>query len=130
MIILFIVLIAVLCFLLGFFILTQSSKEGGVGTMGGFGSTFSNQFGIKQATNILEKGTYILIGLIALLSIISSSVLDNNATKSTEVDDIISSPLPNNPTVPAAAGTPVPVQPQSLPITPPPSTNQPRQQTK
>lgn len=69
MLILFGVLIIIASIILGLIVLVQNPKGGGVaGSLGGF----SNQLiGVKQTTDVLEKGTWIFAGLVALLCIIS-----------------------------------------------------------
>jgi preprotein translocase subunit SecG len=70
MTILFVILIIVAAFVLGLIVLIQNPKGGGLaGSIGGF----SNQLmGVKQTTDVLEKGTWIFAGVIGILCIISS----------------------------------------------------------
>ena len=70
MIIVFLILIVVAAALLGFIILVQNPKGGGLsGSIAGF----SNQFmGVKQTTDVLERGTWIFAGLIAVLCLFST----------------------------------------------------------
>jgi preprotein translocase subunit SecG len=51
------------------FILIQNPKGGGL--QGSFGSMSSQVMGVKQTTDVMEKGTWVLISTIAGLSIIS-----------------------------------------------------------
>ncbi len=69
MAILFLILIIVTSLIIGFFILVQNPKGGGLsGAIAGF----NNQFmGVKQTTDVLEKGTWIVAVLIAVLCIVS-----------------------------------------------------------
>lgn len=69
MILVFFIVIAIACFLLGFVILVQNPKGGGLaGTIGGF----NNQFmGVKQTTDVLEKGTWLFASIIGVLCIVS-----------------------------------------------------------
>ncbi len=62
-------LILVACVVLALFILVQNPKGGGL--QGSFGSMSSQVMGVKQTTDVMEKGTWILISTIAGLSIIS-----------------------------------------------------------
>ena len=66
----FVILILLICIFLGLIILVQNPKGGGLaGNVGGF----SNQFmGVKQTTDVLEKGTWILAVAVALLCIFST----------------------------------------------------------
>ena len=70
MTILFIILIIIACVVLSLIILVQNPKGGGLaGNIAGF----SNQFmGVKQTTDVLEKGTWIFAGVIAVLCIAST----------------------------------------------------------
>ncbi len=63
-------IVAIFCFLLGFVVLVQNPKGGGLaGTIGGF----NNQFmGVKQTTDTLEKGTWLFAIIIGILCIIST----------------------------------------------------------
>lgn len=80
MTIIFLILIVVVSVLLAFFVLIQNPKGGGLsGNVGGI----SNQLmGVKQTTDVLEKGTWIFAAIIAVLCITSSLFLvgstDNN----------------------------------------------------
>ena len=69
MILVFFIIVAIACFLLGFVILVQNPKGGGLaGTIGGF----NNQFmGVKQTTDVLEKGTWLFASIIGILCIVS-----------------------------------------------------------
>ena len=70
MIILFLILVLLASIILGFIILVQNPKGGGLaGNVGGL----SNQFmGVKQTTDVLEKGTWIFATVVALLCIFSA----------------------------------------------------------
>jgi preprotein translocase subunit SecG len=67
---LFIILIILACVVLTLIVLVQNPKGGGLaGNIAGF----SNQFmGVKQTTDVLEKGTWIFAGVIAVLCIVST----------------------------------------------------------
>src|SRR5438874_9277313 len=70
MLIFFLILILITSLILSFIILVQNPKGGGLaGNIAGF----SNQFmGVKQTTDVLEKGTWIFAGVIAVLCIAST----------------------------------------------------------
>jgi preprotein translocase subunit SecG len=70
MTILFIILIILACVVLTLIVLVQNPKGGGLsGNIAGF----SNQFmGVKQTTDVLEKGTWIFAGVIAILCLVST----------------------------------------------------------
>jgi|SRR4051812_34423587 preprotein translocase subunit SecG len=70
MTVLFIILIVLASIILSLIVLVQNPKGGGLsGTFGGF----SNQFmGVKQTTDVLEKGTWIFAAIIGILCIVST----------------------------------------------------------
>ncbi|RYY96226.1 MAG: preprotein translocase subunit SecG, partial [Chitinophagaceae bacterium] len=67
---LFLILIIISAVILGFIVLVQNPKGGGLaGNVAGF----SNQFmGVKQTTDVLEKGTWIFAAVIAILCLTST----------------------------------------------------------
>ncbi|NSL87793.1 preprotein translocase subunit SecG [Chitinophaga solisilvae] len=65
MLIIFGVLIILACVLLGFFVLIQNPKGGGLS--GSFGGIGNQVIGVRQTTDVLEKGTWILAVVIAVL---------------------------------------------------------------
>lgn len=70
MMILFLILIIVASIAIGFFILVQNPKGGGLaGNIAGFNSQF---MGVKQTNDVLEKGTWVLAIVIALLCLFSA----------------------------------------------------------
>lgn len=64
---LFTVLIVIACIVLSFFVLVQSPKGGGLA--GNFGSISTQVMGVKQSTDVMEKGTWASIAVIAVLCI-------------------------------------------------------------
>lgn len=69
MIALITIIILLSCFVLGFFILIQNPKGGGLS--GTFGSLGSQVMGVKQSTDVMEKGTWTMISIIGGLCVIS-----------------------------------------------------------
>ena len=63
------IVIMLACVVLAFFILVQAPKGGGL--TGTFGSTTSQIMGVKQSGDVMEKGTWTTMGIIAGLAIIS-----------------------------------------------------------
>ncbi|MFY7879315.1 MAG: preprotein translocase subunit SecG [Lacibacter sp.] len=82
MTILFIILILLSSLLLGFVVLVQNPKGGGLsGNIAGF----SNQFmGVKQTTDVLEKGTWIFSALVGILCLISTLFISKTDSGSSE----------------------------------------------
>ena len=69
MLTLFVILIILVSLILGLIVLIQNPKGGGLsGTFGGVGNQI---MGVKQTTDVLEKGTWIFFGAVALLCILS-----------------------------------------------------------
>jgi preprotein translocase subunit SecG len=86
MVIVFLVLIILASVILGFIVLVQNPKGGGLaGNIAGF----SNQFmGVKQTTDVLEKGTWIFAAVIGILCMISVLFLNKAEKKVTPADQI------------------------------------------
>ncbi len=63
------VVVLLACFVLGFFVLVQNPKGGGL--TGAFGSIGSQVMGVKQSSDVMEKGTWASMGVVAALCIIS-----------------------------------------------------------
>jgi preprotein translocase subunit SecG len=104
---LFLILIVIASVLLAFVVLVQNPKGGGLsGTIGGF----SNQLmGVKQTTDVLEKGTWIFAGLIALLCLFSTLFISKTETGGSGSGNL--EKVPTNQPVkqqPAPAQTPAP----------------------
>ncbi len=95
MAILFLILIVVACVVLGFIILVQNPKGGGLaGNVGGL----SNQFmGVKQTTDVLEKGTWLFAGIIGCLALFSTLFLKGKMSSGTNTDTLKSIPTTQSP---------------------------------
>lgn len=79
MLLIFGILIILACVFLGFFVLVQNPKGGGLsGSFGGFGNQV---MGVRQTTDVLEKGTWILAALIAVLCMTSSMFVSKGTVK-------------------------------------------------
>jgi preprotein translocase subunit SecG len=80
MITLFLILIIVACLGLGFMVLIQNPKGGGLNAnVGGISNNF---MGVKQTTDVLEKGTWLFAALIAILAMTSTIFLKSGASDS------------------------------------------------
>jgi preprotein translocase subunit SecG len=113
MITLFLILIIAACFGLGFMVLIQNPKGGGLNAnVGGISNNF---MGVKQTTDVLEKGTWIFAALIAVLAITSTVFLKTGTTDS---DKGLLQKVNTSSTAPISA----PAQQQAAPAmaTPPP----------
>lgn len=100
MLVLFGVLIIIASLILGLIVLVQNPKGGGLtGSLGGF----SNQImGVKQSTDIMEKGTWVFAAVVGFLCMISPAFIPKDGTGSVS-DDILKG---------------VPTSPQQKPVTP------------
>ena len=78
MVYIFLVLIVLASVGLGFVVLVQNPKGGGLsGSVGGFSN---NTMGVKQTTDVLEKGTWLFAGIIAVLALSSTLFLKGGST--------------------------------------------------
>lgn len=125
MTVIFVILVILASVILGLIVLIQSPKGGGLaGNIAGF----SNQFmGVKQTTDVLEKGTWIFAAVIGVLCLVSTLFISGGSTSSNGPSNKVS----NTPVQSAPATNPNPlnpqgVQPQTNPVTTStsPSTNQ------
>jgi preprotein translocase subunit SecG len=106
MITIFLIFVILTSVLLAAIVLIQNPKGGGLsGSIAGI----SNQFmGVKQTTDVLEKGTWILSGVLVTLCIVSTLII--STSKTTGNDSIKSIPT-NTPTTQQQT---LPVQPSAL----------------
>lgn len=116
MLVLFGILIILASVILGFIVLIQNPKGGGIsGVLGGV----SNQLiGVKSSTDIMEKGTWVFAAVVGILCIVSPAFIPKDGTASSKNDDLLkntstkpqqTTPVPNTtvpmPTAPAVTDT-------------------------
>lgn len=111
MTLLFIILLLIASLLLGFVVLVQNPKGGGLsGTIAGF----NNQFmGVKQTTDVLEKGTWIFAALVGVLCLLSSLFISKTTTVNSKgsIEQVpVKSPVNSKP-APQQNTAPAPVTP-------------------
>ncbi len=109
MIILFLILVLLASVILGFIILVQNPKGGGLaGNVGGL----SNQFmGVKQTTDVLEKGTWIFATVVALLCVFSAFFVQPGSSRSNQlIEQLNTKPAATTPAA-TPATTPAAQQP-------------------
>jgi len=77
MTILFVILVILAAVILGLIVLIQNPKGGGLaGNIAGF----SNQFmGVKQTTDVLEKGTWLFAGIVGALCLFSTFFMSSGS---------------------------------------------------
>ena len=73
MVYLFLALIVLASVALGFVVLVQNPKGGGLS--GNVGGLSNKTMGVKQTTDVLEKGTWLFAGIIAVLALTSTLFL-------------------------------------------------------
>jgi preprotein translocase subunit SecG len=115
MLIVFGILVIIASVILGLIVLVQNPKGGGLsGSLGGF----SNQLmGVKQTTDVLEKGTWIFAAIVGILCIISPVFIPKNVGASSKNDDLINQAPATIPQQPQQNSTPLPGTVQPLPDT-------------
>ncbi|NML37970.1 preprotein translocase subunit SecG [Chitinophaga sp. G-6-1-13] len=121
MLIIFGILIILACVLLGFFVLIQNPKGGGLS--GSFGGIGNQVIGVRQTTDVLEKGTWILATIIAVLCLTAPFFIGKSAKVSNSAPTAVERagggvPAP----APAPAQLPGTQPQQPAPNTPAPST--------
>ena len=109
MITLLIILLIVACVALGLFVLVQNPKGGGLATGGGT----SNMFGVQRTGDVLEKGSWVLLAVIVVLTLSITTIAKTNrgaaATGNTEIQDRLNKmPTPSPLGGGAANGTTTP----------------------
>lgn len=116
MITLYLILIIVACLGLGFMVLIQNPKGGGLNA--NVGGLTNNFMGVKQTTDVLEKGTWIFATVIAILAITSTLFLKSGSSDSdkgllNKVNTSVTAPVstPVQPTAPSST----PAAPASAP---------------
>ena len=104
MLILFGILVIIASIILGLIVLVQNPKGGGLsGSLGGF----SNQLiGVKQTTDVLEKGTWVFAAIVGILCVISPIFIPKTAGGSSKNDELINQAPITAPLQPTA--TPLP----------------------
>lgn len=111
MIFLIIVLIIV-CIALALFVLVQNPKGGGLAT-GGAGS---NMFGVQRTGDVLEKGTWVLLALVVVLTLSITTMAKSDGSSVSGVESKIKEQMDKVP-APSPLGGSAPAR-----NTPPPAT--------
>ena len=79
MVTLLVILLIIFCVALGLFVLIQNPKGGGLAT----GGSGSNMFGVQRTGDVLEKGTWVLLTLIVVVSLAITTIGKSGAGVST-----------------------------------------------
>ncbi len=110
MLILFGILVIIASVILGMIVLIQNPKGGGLSSsFGGFGNQL---MGVKQTTDVLEKGTWLFAAIVGILCLLSPAFIPKNGGGGSVNDDLTkdlkaqpqSVPQPATNTVPLPTG--------------------------
>ena len=115
MLIVFGTLILLASIILGLIILIQNPKGGGLSAS--FGGVGNQLMGVKKTTDVLEKGTWLFAGIVAVLCLTSALFIPTTG-RNAEGDNLLNeapagSATPNKNTVPLQTN-PQPQQPQPI----------------
>ena len=112
---LFVILVILASVILGLIVLVQNPKGGGLaGNIAGF----SNQFmGVKQTTDVLEKGTWIFAAVIGVLCLVSTLFISGSSSSGSGASQKVSTtPVQTTPQAnPSGLTTNPNLQPQTNP---------------
>src|SRR6185436_6195431 len=97
MTLIFVILVVLASAVLALIVLVQNPKGGGLaGNIGGFSTQF---MGVKQTTDVLEKGTWLFAAIIAILSITSTLFISKTAGGGPDnLEKVGTTPVQNNTT--------------------------------
>ena len=118
MLVIFGILIIIASVILGLIVLIQNPKGGGLsGTLGGF----SNQLmGVKQTTDVLEKGTWVFAAVLGILCVISPAFIPKDGTSSSKNDELLKNATTTPQQRQQAPANTVPMPAEPAPATPKP----------
>ncbi len=86
MLVLFGILVIIASVILGLIVLIQNPKGGGLSSsFGGFGNQL---MGVKQTTDVLEKGTWLFAAIVGVLCLLSPAFIPKTGTGSSN-DDLL-----------------------------------------
>mgnify|MGYP003516784727 CR=1 FL=1 len=80
-----IILLIIVCVALGLFVLIQNPKGGGLSSGGGAGS---NMFGVQRTGDVLEKGTWVLLTLVVVLTLSITTIAKSGGSSTGEASKI------------------------------------------
>ncbi len=94
--------------ILGLIILIQNPKGGGLSSS--FGGIGNQLMGVKQTTDVLEKGTWVFAGIVAALCLTSAMFIPKSGTSANDkyYEAPASAPAPRQNTAPVQPATPQP----------------------
>ncbi len=113
MLILFGILVIIASAILGLIVLIQNPKGGGLSSsFGGFGNQL---MGVKQTTDVLEKGTWLFAAIVGILCLLSPAFIPKSGNSANPNDEIIKgmNATPQKTTPPPANTVTIPTGPDS-----------------
>ena len=119
MLIIFGTLILISSIILGLIILIQNPKGGGLSSS--FGGVGNQLMGVKKTTDVLEKGTWLFAGIVAVLCLTSAMFIPKTGGSS-EGDNLLNE-APAGPSTPNKNTVPLQTNPQpqsTQPLSPQP----------
>ena len=108
MLIIFGILVLIASVILGLIILIQNPKGGGLSAS--FGGIGNQLMGVKKTTDVLEKGTWLFAGIVAVLCLTSAFFIPK--TSANEQRDRLLNEAPAGTPVPKQNNVPLPTRPQ------------------
>lgn len=100
------ILIIIASVVLGLIVLVQNPKGGGLaGSLSGFGNQL---MGVKQSTDILEKGTWLFAAIVGILCLVSPAFIDKDGSSSSANDALINNAPTTAPKTNTNTTTPLP----------------------
>jgi preprotein translocase subunit SecG len=106
-----IILLIIICVALGLFVLIQNPKGGGLAT----GGSGSNMFGVQRTGDVLEKGTWVLLTLVVVISL-AVTAIGKSGTSAGSSESKIQEQLDKTPT-PSPIGGALGTAPSAAPAT-------------
>ena len=103
MLVLFGILVIIASIILGLIVLIQNPKGGGLTS--GFGGLGNQLMGVKQTTDVLEKGTWIFAGVVGVLCLTSAMFIPKSGGN---VNERLIQEAPLTPSAPQKNTTPLP----------------------
>ena len=92
MLILFGILVIIASVILGLIVLIQNPKGGGLSSsFGGFGNQL---MGVKQTTDVLEKGTWLFAAIVGILCLLSPAFIPKTAGTTSANEEVIKGVAP------------------------------------
>jgi preprotein translocase subunit SecG len=103
MLVLFGILVIIASVVLGLIVLIQNPKGGGLSSsFGGFGNQI---MGVKQTTDVLEKGTWLFAAIVGVLCIVSPAFISKDSGSSSKNEKLLEG-VSNQRPAPVKAATP------------------------